>query len=56
MGKLTENIKGNTNEVIGKVKQCSSNTETKSDGKKQELKGKGQNVKGAIMGALGDDI
>ncbi len=56
MGKLTENIKGATNETIGKVKQHSDNPETKSEGAAQELKGKAQKVKGKIQGALGDDI
>jgi len=56
MGKLTENIKGGANEVIGKAKQHSSDSETKSDGMKQELKGKAQKAKGAVQGALGDDI
>ena len=56
MGKLTENIKGTVNEVIGKAKQHSDNPETKSDGMKQELKGKAQKVKGDVQGAMGDDI
>ncbi|KPF64945.1 general stress protein CsbD [Porphyrobacter sp. AAP60] len=56
MGKLTENIKGNVNEAIGKAKQHSNDPETKADGAKQELKGKAQQAKGDIQGALGDDI
>lgn len=56
MGKLTENIKGTTNEVIGKVKQQSSDADTRADGLKQELKGKAQKVKGEVQGALDDDI
>lgn len=56
MGKLTENIKGTTNEAIGKAKQQSNDPETRADGLKQELKGKAQKVKGDVEGALGDDI
>lgn len=56
MGKLTENIKGTANEVIGKVKQNSNDSETRAEGLKQEIKGKAQKVKGDIQGALGDDI
>jgi len=56
MGKLTENIKGTANEVAGKVKQQSRDDDTRSDGLKQELKGKAQKVKGDVQGALGDNI
>jgi uncharacterized protein YjbJ (UPF0337 family) len=56
MGKLTENIKGAANEVIGKAKQQSNDPETRAEGLKQELKGKAQKVKGDVQGALGDRI
>lgn len=56
MGKLTENVKGTANEVIGKVKQKSNDPETRTDGMKQDLKGKAQKLKGDVKGALGDDI
>jgi uncharacterized protein YjbJ (UPF0337 family) len=56
MSKLTENIKGTANEVVGKVKQQSNDPETRADGLKQELKGKAQKVKGDVQGALGDKI
>ena len=56
MGKLTENIKGTTNEVIGKIKQQSDDADTRAEGLKQELKGKAQKVKGSVQGAMGDDI
>lgn len=56
MGKLTENIKGSANEVVGKVKQHSGNPETRAEGAIQELKGKAQKVKGNVQGALGDKI
>ncbi len=56
MGELTDKIKGNLNELAGKVKQESSNPETRDEGAAQELKGKGQQLGGKIKGALGDDI
>lgn len=56
MGELTDKIKGNVNEAIGKIKQNSNDPETKADGKVQELKGKTQQIVGKIKGTLGDDI
>ncbi|MES2494433.1 MAG: CsbD family protein [Pseudomonadota bacterium] len=56
MGKLTDNVKGGVNKAAGKAKQQSADPATRNEGAAQELKGKGQKVKGAIKGALGDDI
>lgn len=56
MGELTEKIKGNTNEAIGEVKQKSSNPATRQEGREQEVKGKAQQLKGEVEGALGNDI
>ena len=56
MGELVDKIKGNVNEAIGKVKQESSNPETRDEGAAQELKGKAQQTVGKVKGALGDDI
>jgi len=56
MGELTDKIKGNVNEAIGKAKQNSSDPATRDEGAGQELKGKGQQVAGKVKGALGDDI
>ncbi|OYY72710.1 CsbD family protein [Sphingomonas sp. 28-63-12] len=56
MGELTDKIKGNINEALGKIKQSSSDPETQADGKVQELKGKAQQTMGKVKGALGDDI
>ena len=56
MGELTDKVKGNVNEAIGRIKQESANPKTREKGLGQELKGKGQQLKGAIKGALGDDI
>ena len=56
MGELTDKLKGNANEAAGKIKQNSDNPATRKEGADQELKGKGQQFKGAVKGALGDDI
>lgn len=69
MGELTDKIKGNVNEAIGKAKQAVAdhdrpetdaeaqrNADMKAEGAGQELKGKGQQLGGKIKGALGDDI
>ena len=54
MGEMTDKIKGNVNEAVGKVKQESSNPDTRAEGANQELKGQAQQVKGDIKGALND--
>ena len=56
MGELTDKIKGNVNEAAGKIKQQSANPDTRAEGQKQEVKGKGQQLAGKVKGALGDDI
>ena len=56
MGELTDKIKGNVNEAIGKVKQHSDDPATRDEGVAQEVKGKAQQTIGKIKGALGDDI
>jgi uncharacterized protein YjbJ (UPF0337 family) len=56
MGELTDKIKGNIDEVAGKLKQGSDDPETRDEGKAQEIKGKGEQFIGNVKGALGDDI
>ncbi|WP_066817454.1 CsbD family protein [Sphingomonas mali] len=67
MGELTDKIKGNVNEAVGKVKQAMAgdaddpnrtrkDDQLEAEGAGQELKGKAQQVVGKIKGALGDDI
>jgi len=67
MGELTDKIKGNVNEAVGKVKQAMAgdaddpnrtreDDELAAEGAGQELKGKGQQFVGKVKGALGDDI
>jgi uncharacterized protein YjbJ (UPF0337 family) len=52
MGELTDKIKGNVNEAVGRAKQQSDNPDTRSEGAGQELKGRVQQVKGAVKGAI----
>jgi len=59
MGELTDKAKGLANELAGKTKQAvagKDNPELEAEGKAQELKGEGQQVKGKVKGALGDSI
>ncbi|MGN6820061.1 MAG: CsbD family protein [Sphingomonas sp.] len=67
MGEMTDKIKGNVNEAVGKAKQAIAgdaddpNRTRKDDrleaeGAGQELKGKAQQFVGKVKGALGDDI
>lgn len=56
MGELTDKIKGNVNEAIGKVKQHSDDPETRDEGATQEVQGKAEQLKGKVKGLLGDDI
>lgn len=56
MGQLKEEIKGNANEAVGKVKQESGNPDTRAEGKMQEEKGELQEDKGKLEGALGNDV
>jgi uncharacterized protein YjbJ (UPF0337 family) len=54
MGELTDKIKGNVNEAVGRAKQQSDNPETRDEGAGQEIKGKAQQLKGAVKGAIND--
>lgn len=56
MGELTDKIKGNANEAIGKAKQHSGDSETQAKGAAQETKGKAEQFAGKVKGAVGDDI
>ncbi|MDZ4308122.1 CsbD family protein [Allopontixanthobacter sp.] len=56
MGEYSDKAKGVGNEVAGKVKQQSSDPETRAEGRAQEGKGEAQNLKGKIKGALGDKV
>jgi uncharacterized protein YjbJ (UPF0337 family) len=52
MGELKDRIKGNVNEAVGRAKQQSSDPDTRDEGAGQEVKGKGQQLKGAVKGAI----
>ena len=67
MGELTDKIKGNVNEMVGKAKQAiagdpadpqrtHADDKLDAEGKIQEAKGKDQQFIGKVKGALGDDI
>jgi uncharacterized protein YjbJ (UPF0337 family) len=56
MGELIDKVKGATNEAIGKMKQQSSDPETRGEGKAQELKGEAQKVSGSVKGAMGNKL
>jgi uncharacterized protein YjbJ (UPF0337 family) len=52
MGELTDKIKGNVNEAIGRTKQQSDDPDTRDEGLGQEIKGKAQELKGDVKGAI----
>jgi uncharacterized protein YjbJ (UPF0337 family) len=54
MGEMKDKIKGNLNEAAGKLKQKSSDPDIRSKGAAQEVKGKAQQLKGAVKGAIDD--
>lgn len=56
MGELTEKIKGNINEALGKAKQTSNDPETRAEGRADEARGKAQQAKGEAEGTVGNDI
>lgn len=56
MGELTDKIKGNAQEAIGRAKQRSGNPDTRAEGASQDAKSKGEQFKGKVKGLLGDDI
>ena len=60
MGELTDKIKGNVNEAVGKAKQAigghQGDASLHDEGVAQEAQGKGEQFKGKVKGALGDDI
>ena len=60
MGELTDKIKGNVNELVGKAKEAigehNNDASLAGEGEAQQAKGKGEQMKGSVKGALGDDI
>ena len=60
MGEFTDKVGAVGNKVAGNVKEAlgkaSDNEKLEAQGKAQQLKGTGQDVKGSIEGTLGDKI
>ena len=56
MGELIDKAKGAANDAMGKAKQHSDNPNTRDEGAAQQIKGKLQKAKGAVEGALGNDV
>ena len=60
MGEATDKLKAAGNKLAGSVKEgvgkASDDASLEAEGKAQKLKGTGQDVKGSVKGALGDDI
>ena len=60
MGEFTDKVSAAANKVAGSVKEAvgnaTDNDKLVAEGEAQKLKGTGQDVKGSVKGALGDDI
>ncbi|WP_294239632.1 CsbD family protein [uncultured Sphingomonas sp.] len=60
MGELVDKIKGNVNELVGKAKEAigehNHDDKLTAEGEAQQVEGKGQQMKGSVKGALGDNI
>ncbi len=60
MGEMTDKIAAAGNKLSGNVKEAAGeatdNHDLEAKGKAQQLKGTGQDVKGSIKGAVGDEL
>lgn len=60
MGEFTDKLDAAGNKIAGNVKEAAGkaagNDKLEAEGKAQQLKGTGQDVKGSVKGALGDKI
>jgi uncharacterized protein YjbJ (UPF0337 family) len=60
MGEMTDKIAAAGNKLAGNVKEAvgkeTDNPELTAEGKAQQLKGTGQDVKGSVKGAVGDEV
>ena len=52
MGEFTDELKGGANEAVGNLKQASVNPAVREEGKAQESKGEGQQLKGKVKGVI----
>ncbi|MCP3735210.1 CsbD family protein [Sphingomonas sp. RP10(2022)] len=60
MGEFTDKVAAAGNKIAGNVKEAvgkaTDNDKLVAEGEAQQLKGTGQDVKGTVKGALGDNI
>lgn len=60
MGEFTDKLNAAGNKAAGSIKEAigkaTDNPELEAKGEAQQVKGTGQDVKGSVKGALGDDI
>lgn len=60
MGEMTDKLSAAGNKLSGNIKEgigkATDNQRLEAEGKAQQLKGTGQNMKGSLKGALGDDV
>ena len=60
MGEFTDKLDAAGNKIAGNVKEtvgkATDNDQLAAEGEAQKLKGTGQDVKGSVKGALGDNI
>ena len=52
MGEFTDKAKGAINQVVGDAKQSSADPAVRDEGKVQETKGEGQELKGKVKGVI----
>jgi uncharacterized protein YjbJ (UPF0337 family) len=52
MGEFIDKIKGNANQAAGKMKQGSADPAVRDEGRAQETKGEGQELKGKMKGVV----
>ncbi len=52
MGEFTDKLKGGANQVAGDLKQGSADPAVREEGRAQESKGEGQELKGKIKGVI----
>lgn len=60
MGEFTDKLDAAGNKIAGNVKEAAGkaagNDKLEAEGKAQQLKGTGQDVKGSVKGAFGDKV
>lgn len=52
MGEFTDKLKGSANQAVGNLKQGSVNPAVREEGRAQESKGEGQQLKGKVKGVI----